>query len=82
MESTNKNSKARIAANNRYNEKTYDRINIAVPKGRKDKIKAMADKHGLSINGYICKLIDEAMEREQTTGVGFRFEGGQTDSNT
>ena len=26
----NKNSKARIAANNRYNAKKYDRINIAV----------------------------------------------------
>ena len=81
MESTNKNSKARIAANNRYNEKAYDRINIAVPKGRKDKIKAMADKHGLSINGYICKLIDEAMEREQTPGGGFHILGAPVDSD-
>ena len=26
-----KNSEARIRANNKYNEKAYDRINIAVP---------------------------------------------------
>ena len=36
----NKNSRARIEANNRYNAKAYDRINVAVPKGRKDIIKA------------------------------------------
>lgn len=30
-----KNSEARIKANNRYNEKAYDRINIAVPKGKR-----------------------------------------------
>ena len=29
-----KNNEARIEANNRYNEKAYDRINIAVPKGK------------------------------------------------
>ena len=40
----NKNSRARIEANNRYNAKAYDRINVAVPKGRKDIIKAHAEK--------------------------------------
>ena len=42
----NKNSRARIEANNRYNAKAYDRINVAVPKGRKDIIKAHAEKNG------------------------------------
>ena len=81
MESTNKNSKARIAANNRYNDKAYDRINIAVPKGRKDIIKSVADKYGMSVNGYICKLLDEAMEREQALGGGFRIPEPPMDSN-
>ena len=54
-----KNSEARIKANNRYNEKAYDRINIAVPKGRKDLIKAHAESHGESVNGFVNRAIDE-----------------------
>ena len=61
----NKNSKARIAANNRYNAKAYDRINIAVPKGKKDEIKAVADSQGKSVNGFINEAIDEKMKREE-----------------
>lgn len=34
----NKNSAAQIAAINRYNSKTYDRLNVFVPKGEKAKI--------------------------------------------
>ena len=62
-----KNSEARIKANNRYNEKAYDRINIAVPKGRKDLIKAHAESKGESINGFVNRAIDETMEREKST---------------
>ena len=61
----NKNSKARIAANNRYNAKAYDRINIAVPKGDKDIIKDHAESKGESINGFVNRAIDEAMERDK-----------------
>ena len=61
----NKNSKARIAANNRYNAKAYDRINIAVPKGNKDIIKAHAENNGESINGFVNRAIDETMERDK-----------------
>jgi len=62
----NKNSKARIAANNRYNEKAYDRINIAVPKGYKDRIIAITKPRKQTINGFIRELIDKALnEAEQ-----------------
>ena len=61
-----KNSEARIKANNRYNEKAYDRINIAVPKGEKDKIKSHAESRGESVNGFIKRAIDETMERDST----------------
>lgn len=61
----NKNSKARIEANNRYNAKAYDRINIAVPKGQKDIIKSHAESNGESINGFINRAIDETMERDK-----------------
>ena len=57
----NKNSKARIAANNKYNAKAYDRINIAVPKGKKDLIKSHADKYSESINAFINRAIDKAI---------------------
>jgi len=65
----------------RYNDRAYDRINIAVPKGRKDIIKAIADKYGVSVNSYIGKLIDEALEREQAPGVGFHNAAGLSDSD-
>lgn len=65
-----KNSAARIKANNKYNEKAYDRINIAVPKGHKAEIKAHAETHGESVNGFIGRAIDEAMERDGLSDKG------------
>ena len=60
----NKNSKARIAANNRYNDKAYDRINIAVPKGKKEEIQTFAKEHGESINSFINRVIDAEMNNK------------------
>lgn len=63
----------------KYNAKAYDRINIAVPKGRKAEIEAVAKSHGQSINGYINGLIDLAIEQEQARareGTGAETEGG------
>ena len=65
----NKNSRARIEANNRHNAKAYDRINIAVPKGQKDIIKAHAEKNGESVNGFVNRAIDETMQRETESGT-------------
>ena len=62
--SENKNSKARIEANNRYNAKAYDRINLAVPKGQKSVIQAAAEKVGQSLNGYVTQAVDERIERD------------------
>lgn len=59
-----KNSEKRIATNNRWTNAHYDRINIAVPKGRKDEIKAHAESRGQSVNGFIVSAIDEKMERD------------------
>lgn len=41
-----KNSEARIRANNKYNDKAYDRINIAVPKGQRMSSKPMQKRVG------------------------------------
>lgn len=62
-----KNSAARIRANNKYAAKAYDRINIAVPKGRKDVIQEYAQQRGESINSFIGRAISEAMERDSGT---------------
>ena len=59
-----KNSEKRIATNNRWTNAHYDRINIAVPKGRKDEIKALAEIRGQSVNAYIISAVDEKMDRD------------------
>ena len=61
-----KNSEARIRANNKYNAKAYDRINIAVPKGQKDIIQARATTQGKSVNAYVIEAISEHLERDKT----------------
>ena len=50
---------------NKYMAKAYDRINLTMPKGKKDIIKAHADSKGESVNGFINRAIDEAIEREK-----------------
>lgn len=59
-----KNSEARIRANNKYAAKAYDRINIAVPKGRKAELQAHAEKRGESLNGFIGRAIEEQVKRD------------------
>ena len=41
-----KKQRSKMRANNKYNEKAYDRINITVPKSRKAEIKANAESNG------------------------------------
>ena len=41
-----------------------DRINLTVPKGKKDTIKAHAEAQGESVNGFINRAIDETMKRD------------------
>lgn len=42
---------------NDYISKTYDRINLTVPKGRKSAMEAHAKSRGESVNGYINSLV-------------------------
>ena len=58
-----KNSEARIEANNRYNEKAYDRINTAVPKGEKSIIAEKAAASGESINTFVNRAIDMLLQQ-------------------
>jgi hypothetical protein len=56
-----KNTPARIKANNRYNDKAYDRINVAIPKGQKATVERAACKAGESVNGYVNGAILQRM---------------------
>ena len=49
---------------NKYMDKAYDRINLTVPKGDKDKIKAHAESMGESVNSFIGRAIENQMARD------------------
>lgn len=51
-------------AKNKYNAKTYDRINLQVKKGERDKLRAHAENQGESLNGFINRAIRETVERD------------------
>lgn len=55
---------ARTKANNKWNAKAYDRVNLTMPKGRKAVIQAHAQARGESTNSFINRAIDEAMKRD------------------
>jgi predicted HicB family RNase H-like nuclease len=58
-------SKAQQASVNKYVKNNYDRVNVTFPKGKKEIIKAHAESRGESVNAFILRAVDEAMEREQ-----------------
>lgn len=59
-------SKAQQKAVNKYMKTNYDRVNLTLPKGRKDEIKAHAEAHNESVNAFISRAIDETMQRNKT----------------
>ena len=42
-----------------YNEKTYDRIELKIPKGKKAEWKAKAKAEGLSLTEWITKQVEK-----------------------
>ncbi len=57
-------TKAQQKAVTKYMKENYDEIKVRVEKGRRDKIKAHAEAHGESVNGFIGRAINETMERD------------------
>ena len=45
----------------KYSAKAYDQVKINVYKGQREQIKAYAEAQGMSLNGYINKLIADDM---------------------
>ena len=58
-------TEAQKEATARYNKKAYDRIDVIVPKGKREVIKRFARKQGKSTNRFINEAIDKAMEEEK-----------------
>lgn len=59
-------SKAQQKAVHKYVKNNYDRVELTVkPKGKKDEIKAHAEKHGESLNSFINRAIDETMQKDK-----------------
>lgn len=58
-----KEKKDAVAYNNKFNKEAYDRINLTVPKGKKEVIQAAAKQSGESVNGFIWRLIQAELDR-------------------
>ena len=58
-------SKAQQRAVSKYMKENYDEIKVRVEKGQKDVIKAHAEAHSESVNGFINRAIEETMERDK-----------------
>ena len=50
-------SKAQQKAVHKYVKANYDRMELTVPKGQKDTIKAHAEARGESVNGFVNRAI-------------------------
>ena len=56
--------KTSSAVKNKYNAKAYDRINLTMPKGKKEVIQNHAEERAESTNAFINRAINETMQRD------------------
>lgn len=61
-------SKANQRAVNKYVKNNYDRINVTMPKGKKEAIQAHAEAQGESVNGFINRAIDNQISQDHHSG--------------
>ena len=57
-------TKAQMRATQKYNDKTYDRIEFKISKGQKPNLQAHAAAMGESLNGFVNRAIRETLERD------------------
>lgn len=60
-----KYTEARKEGNRKWDAANLDRISIALPKGKKDEIKAHAESRGESVNSFIGRAIENQIERDK-----------------
>ena len=59
-----KKGNASTRAKNKYNATNYDRIALQVKKGKREELKAHAEKQGESLNAFINRAINETMKND------------------
>jgi len=61
-------SEAKRKSNKKWNDanmkERYDRIQLVVPKGKKEHIQDAATAGGMSLNGFVNEAIDEKLGRD------------------
>lgn len=60
----------KIAYDNAFIAQNYDRVNLTVPKGKKEDISIHAKNQGESTNAFINRAIDETMTRDNAKEKG------------
>lgn len=65
-----KYTEARKEGNRKWDAANLDRVSIAMPKGKKDEIKAASAATGESMNQYIITAIDQRIERDKEKKAG------------
>ena len=67
-------TEAKKRANKKWNDKNlkdrYDRIQIVVPKGERDRIQAAAKQNGETVSGLINRVVFAEVERIEAVGFG------------
>lgn len=58
-------SEARKRANNKWLTEKVENITFRVPKGKKKIIQEFAAEHGESVNAFINRAVDMAMEEDK-----------------
>lgn len=53
-------SDAQKRATRKYRDKAYDRIEVTVPKGCRDRWRTLAEQEGKSLNAYIISRVEGA----------------------
>ena len=61
-------SKAQQKATAKYKKSNYDRMEILLSKGKKADLQIHAESKGESLNSFVNRAIDEAVERDKGGG--------------
>ena len=57
-------SKAQQRATAKYKKSNYDRMEVLLPKGKKAKLQSHAQARDGSLNAFVNRAVDEAVERD------------------
>lgn len=74
---TQKYTEARKAANRKWDSQNLDRVNLALPKGYREKLQEVAAERGLSVNAYVRQLIDDALAAAPAGAATAKAEGAK-----